>query len=144
MRNSLTALLLVFCLLSSTFSIAEDGIAENQAGSAAITIYNQQFAVVRQNLNLGLKPGVTEVTVSDITSHVEPDSVILRPLQSGRALQILEQNYRNDPVSESLLLSFYEGKNIEFLQPDKKIVQGRIVRSGYAGHYLEAQYGGGY
>ena len=143
MRNSLTALLLVFCLLSSTFGIA-DGIAQNQAGSAAITIYNQQFAVVRQNLNLGMKAGVTDVTVSDITSHMEPDSVILRPLQAGRTLQILEQNYRNDPVSESLLLSFYEGKTIEFLQPDKKVVQGRIVRSGYAGHYLEAQYGGGY
>ena len=55
-----------------------------------------------------------------VTAHLEPDSVILRD-PAGRALQILEQNYRNDPVSQELLLSFYEGKTIEFLvQPGQR------------------------
>ena len=30
------------------------------------------------------------------------------------SLQILEQNYRNDPVSQELLLSLFEGKTIDF------------------------------
>ena len=47
---------------------------------------------------------------------------------------MLEQNYRNDPISQELLLSFYEGKTIDFLvqRADKQeIVKGKIVRSGY-------------
>ncbi len=44
----------------------------------SLTIYNQNFAVVRQELPLELKAGVNSVRVTDITMHLEPDSVILR------------------------------------------------------------------
>jgi len=54
---------------------------------------------------------------------------------AGRALQILEQNYRNDPVSQELLLSFYEGKTIEFQIQPGQIIKGRIIRSGYVPSY---------
>lgn len=100
----------------------------------ALTIYNQQFAVVRNGLALDLKTGQNHVEVTDITGHLEPDSVFLRSLDEGRHLQILEQNYRNDPVSEQLLLSLYEGKTIDFQTPDKTIVQGKIIRSGFVPH----------
>jgi hypothetical protein len=109
----------------------------------ALTIYNQQFAVVRQKLSLDLRTGVNNLQVTDITAHLEPDSVILRPLDPGRHLQILEQNYRNDPVSQQLLLSLYEGKTIDFLETDKdgavRTVQGKIIRSGYVPHYAAFQ-----
>ncbi len=75
---------------------------EQKADAPARTIYNQQFAVVRQKVPLDLKLGVNHVQVTDITAHLEPDSVILRPLDTGRHLQILEQNYRNDPVSAAV------------------------------------------
>jgi hypothetical protein len=120
------------------------GADDDAKGEApALTIYNQQFAVVRQKMPLDLKLGVNHVQVTDITAHLEPDSVILRPLDTGRRLQILEQNYRNDPVSQQLLLSLYEGKTIDFLQTDKdanpRLVQGKIIRSGYVPHYTAFQ-----
>lgn len=105
--------------------------------SAALTIYNQQFAVVRETLPLELKAGPNHVEVTDITGHLEPDSVILRPLDSSRHLEVLEQNYRNDPVSQELLLSLYEGKTIDFQVPGSggtSIVRGKIIRSGYVSH----------
>jgi len=73
---------------------------------------------------------VNHVQFAGIAAHLEPDSVFLRD-PNGRALQILEQNYRNDPISQELLLSFYEGKTINFLLPDQKTITGKIVRSGY-------------
>lgn len=104
----------------------------------SLTIYNQNFAVVRESLALDLRQGINEVSVTQITAHLEPDSVILRDPQGKRALQILEQNYRADPVSQGLLLSLYEGKEIEFLvqrgEGKEQIVRGRIVRSGYQPH----------
>ena len=101
----------------------------------ALTIYNQNFAVVRDTVPLELKAGVNDVSFADTTALLEPDSVILRDPNGKTNLQILEQNYRNDPVSQELLLSLFEGKTIDFLikeaeKPDRT-VQGKIVRSGY-------------
>lgn len=81
--------------------------------------------------------------------HLEPDSVILRDPKGKRNIQILEQNYRADPISEGLLLSIYEGKEIEFLTTDKdnekKIIKGKIIRSGYVPHQAAFQrYGSQY
>jgi len=81
------------------------GIAPAQT---SLTIYNQNFAVVRQPLALDLKQGIGDFSITDITMHLEPDSVILRDPAGKRALQIIEQNYRADPISQGLLLSLYE------------------------------------
>ena len=70
----------------------------------ALTIYNQNFAVVRDTVPLDLKAGANAVIYSGATAQVEPDSVILRDPAGKHSLQILEQNYRNDPVSQQLLM----------------------------------------
>jgi len=102
--------------------------------SAALTVYNQSFAVVRQTLPLDLKSGSNQVQITDITAHLEPDSVILRDLKTGRDLHILEQNYRADVASQGLLLSLYEGRTIDFLVNGVR-KPGKIIRSGYVPHY---------
>jgi hypothetical protein len=122
------------------FSIAlTSGLAATQP---ALTIYNQNFAVVRDSVPLDLKQGVNNIRFTETTAHLEPDSVVLRDASGKTNLQILEQNYRNDPVSQELLLSLFEGRTIDFLvlEPNKPntIVQGKIVRSGYARHSQEA------
>jgi len=109
-----------------------------QSPQPSLTIYNEDFAVVRQDLPLELKPGENQVNVNDITMHLEPDSVVLRDPTGRHTLQVLEQNYRADPISEALLLSFYEGKTIDFevrnTQGSQIIVKGKVIRSGYAPH----------
>jgi hypothetical protein len=104
----------------------------------SLTIYNQDFAVVRDVVPLDLKAGVNEVRYPNATAQVEPDSVILRDPTGKHALQILEQNYRNDPVSQELLLSLFEGKTISFANVRTEnnsqvteLIKGRVVRSGY-------------
>ncbi len=145
----LSAVLLWGALHQFDSVFASDTAEELKGDSPALTIYNQQFAVVRQKLPLDLRSGVNHVQVTDITAHLEPDSVILRPLDPGRHIQILEQNYRNDPVSQQLLLSLNEGKTIDFLETDKdgavRTVQGKIIRSGYVPHNAAFQmYGAEY
>lgn len=102
----------------------------------ALTIYNQDFAVVRDTVLLDLKPGVNEVRYAGVTAHLEPDSVILRDPAGKRSLQILEQNYRNDPVTQERLLSLFEGKTIPFENRsngtlNRDIINGKVLRSGY-------------
>ena len=54
----------------------------------ALTIYNQDFAVVRDMVPLDLKSGVNNVRYADATARVEPDSVILRDPAGKHLLQI--------------------------------------------------------
>lgn len=136
----------VVCLFAA-LAVAQEKPAPQekvaQDNAPALTIYNQNFFVARERLPLSLHNGINHVQYAGMTSLLEPDSVILRD-PAGRALQILEQNYRNDPVSQELLLSMYEGKTIDFLVQRgerQETVHGKIIRSGYV---PSPAYSGGY
>jgi len=116
--------------LALLLAVASPAFAE-----PALTIYNQGFAVVRDTLPIDLKAGVNNVSFGGATAKLEADSVILRDVAGKAALQVLEQNYRNDPVSELMLLSFFEGKTLDFIRreankPDA-IIPGKVIRSGF-------------
>ena len=100
----------------------------------ALTIYNANFAVVRDSVALDLKAGTNVINYSGATAQVEPESVILRDPSGKIPLQILEQSYRNDPADQQLLLKLFEGKEVEFERVigDGKIVveKGKIIRGG--------------
>jgi hypothetical protein len=118
--------------------LALSAVALTTQAEPALTIYNQNFAVVRDTVPLDLQAGDNSVRYAGATAQVEPDSVILRDPAGKHSLQIVEQNYRNDPVSEPLLLSLFEGKTIDFQETRMKdntqvrdLIPGKIVRSGF-------------
>lgn len=107
------------------------------AAETALTVYNKNFAVVRDIVSLTLDKGVNDVTYNGATLSLEPDSVILRDRAGKAKLSILEQSYRKDTASQGMLLSIFEGKTIDFLTPpndqgEQVEVKGKIVRSGYS------------
>ena len=113
------------------------------AADPALTIYNGGYAVVRETLPIDLKSGVNQVSFAGATAQVESDSVILRDVAGKAEFQILEQSYRNDPVSQAMLMSLFEGKTLEFNRretnkPDRVVV-GKVVRSGFVpgGNFVE-------
>src|SRR5436853_7279751 len=126
--------LVSLCFFAVLTGAAAQEKPKGESSAAALTIYNQNFFVAREHVPLELKSGVNRVEYAGIAAHLEPDSVMLRD-PAGRALQILEQNYRNDPVSQELLLSRYVGKTIDFIVEHKgakiETVKGKIIRSGY-------------
>ncbi len=134
-RTRLIILWLSFLLLPAP-GWAAAGIGKK---SPQITVYNQNFAVVKESRTLELKKGENVVRETDVTAHLEPESVALRDLQTPESIRILEQNYESDPLSEGLLLQKYEGKEVvfEITNPktgEKEIKKGRIIRSGYVPH----------
>src|SRR3954463_10617098 len=105
------------------------------SGQPALTIYNQNFAVVRERVPLDLKAGENAVTFVGATAQLEPDSVVLRDPAGKVQLRILEQSYRADVMSQGVLLALNEGRELDFLVRDQNAkeftVRGKIVRSGY-------------
>jgi len=130
-------LLILLCLcgigVAQTREPAKEPREDDDA--PALTIYNQNFFIARERVPMTLTGGVNHISYSGVAAHLEPDSVILRDPE-GRSLQIFEQSYRNDPISQELLLYFYEGKTIDFsigrMADGKDVtVRGKVVRSGY-------------
>jgi hypothetical protein len=125
---------MIFCLLVA--SCVSAGAQQNQAGGTALTIYNQDLAVVRTTVDLGLKPGNNEVTTTKVTSQLEPDSVVLRDPAGRHPVQIEEQNYDAAIATQSWMLQKYEGQTIDFevVHGDKvETVQGKILRASADG-----------
>ncbi|MDO8540518.1 MAG: hypothetical protein Q7S40_08805 [Opitutaceae bacterium] len=116
--------------LLAVFSVAAVASAQ-----PALTIYNQNFAVVRERVPLELKAGENAITFAGATAQVEPDSVVLRDPAGRVQLRILEQSYRADVMSQGLLLSLNEGRELDFIVRDQNNkeypIRGKVIRSGY-------------
>jgi len=117
-------------LLTPGFVLSLAGLG--LAADPSLTIYNQDFAVVRDSVPMDLKAGTNSISYSGATAAVEPESVILRDATGKIAFQILEQSYRNDPADQNLLLKLFEGKSIEFEvrgeNGKKVVIPGKIIR----------------
>jgi len=91
------------------------GFASRQKPSeqcVTLTIYNNNFAVVRQSRQIAFKKGFNTVRFTDVASAIDPTSVNFRCLSSPGAVSILEQNYEYDLVNTSALLKRYVDRNI--------------------------------
>jgi hypothetical protein len=119
-------------------TLAFTALAQAQQGGSApvaLTIYNQNFAVARTTVDLDLKAGANEITTTNVTSQLEPDSVVLRDPAGKIPFKVTEQNYDAGVIDQNSLLQKFEGKTIQFSRgqtPDGKpiIVDGRIIRAG--------------
>ena len=138
-----------FAVAVFTAPIATAQQAKPPSEPAALTIYNDNFAVVRTTVELKLAPGMNDVTTTQVTTQLEPDSVVLRnPSSHGATFRILEQNYDSAVVTQEWLLQKFEGKTIDFqLVPAQtavsaagtpvllpaQTVKGKIIRAGQPG-----------
>lgn len=106
------------------------------AAQPALTIYNNNFGVVRDSVELDLKAGENEVSYTGATRLLEPESVVLRDPAGQVALSLLEQSYRGDALDEKRLLKLFEGQTIDFLKEvdgREVLVPGKIVRAPVSG-----------
>lgn len=92
----------------------EVGASDSQGVS--LTIYNQNFGVVKDIRNMDLKSGVNYVRFSDVASQIDPTSVSLLSLTAPNSLTVREQNYQFDLIDPTTILSKSVGKTLKFRQ----------------------------
>lgn len=100
--------------LTALALVAGHTSAQQTSAPVSLTIYNQNFAVARTTVDLALTPGTNEVTTTEVTSQLEPDSVVLRDPTGKHAFSVVEQNYDAAIVNQDWLLQKYEGQSIDF------------------------------
>jgi hypothetical protein len=82
-----------------------------QGDAVSITVYNQNFGLVREIRTLDLSSGLIALEYGDVASGIQPETVHIRPI-SGGPLQVLEQNYQFDLLSPQKLLEKYVGRTV--------------------------------
>jgi hypothetical protein len=100
-------------------------VAERQ--SVAITVYNQNFGLVREIRDLDLGTGRVSLEYRDVSAHIQPETVHIRSIASPDALNVLEQNYRYDLLSPQKLLEKYVGKKVKLYRWNEKTGRDEVT-----------------
>ncbi|HEX2876932.1 MAG TPA: DUF4139 domain-containing protein [Polyangiaceae bacterium] len=81
--------------------------------NVSITVYNQNFGVVREVRELkALGTGQVSLEFRDVAANIQPETVSIKSLSAPGAISVLEQNYRYDLLTPSTLLEKFVGKKI--------------------------------
>ena len=108
MRNSaFCAIVLITIIETCCFGAGEPAVV-NKPG-VGLTIYNDNFAVVREARNMKFDKGQNTVRFTDVASAIDPTSVKFSCLSAPGAVSVLEQNYEYDLISTDKLLGKYLG-----------------------------------
>jgi len=101
--------------------------AVKPAEGVSLTVYNQNFAVVKEirTLNLGAK--VSTIQFRDVAREIDPTSVHFRSLTDPEGTTVLEQNYEFDLLSADKLLDKYIDKSIAVLTKEGQRYEGTLL-----------------
>ncbi|HEX9200118.1 MAG TPA: DUF4139 domain-containing protein [Acidobacteriaceae bacterium] len=126
---------LLFAVLATSALATSAQAQQGGASPVALTIYNQDFAVARTTVDLNLAAGHNQVTTTNVTSQLEPDSVVLRDPTGKTPFKVIEQNYDAGVIDQNSMLQKFEGKTILFARGEtadgKPItLPGKIIRAG--------------
>ncbi len=77
-----------------------------------ITIYNSNFALVRETRLVQLPAGTVHLGFEDVPTSIEPSTVYLG---AARGVEILDQSYEYDLLNPKRLLEKYVGKRITLI-----------------------------
>jgi len=109
MKTSRTASILAGMLLSAA------GMAAEVQQDAAITIYNDNFAVVKERREMTFEKGSNRVQFTGVAEQIDPTSVNFLCVSAPEAVSILEQNYEYDLVNTESLLKRYIDQPVSLL-----------------------------
>ena len=94
-------------------SVSAQTSTEADRKAVSITVYNQNFGVVREVRELAtLGTGQVSLEFRDVAANIQPETVAIKSLTAPGAISVLEQNYRYDLLTPQTLLEKYVGKKI--------------------------------
>ena len=80
--------------------------------SVAVTIYNQDLALVRDARKISLKPGRQTLAFREVSAKIRPQTALL----AAPGLRVLEQNFEYDLLTPQSLLEKYVGQKVTLVK----------------------------
>ena len=94
--------------------------------SLAVTVYNQNLGLVREERAVELKAGRSELRYADVAAQLDPTSVHFVPVGGG-GFRVLEQNFQYDLVSGDRLLERSLGGAVRVVGKDGALTEGKLL-----------------
>ncbi len=82
----------------------------------AITIYNDELALIKDQRKVQVKPGVSTLAFRDVSAKMRPETALLRSLSGPGSLAVQEQNFDFDLLTPQALLQKYVGRNVNVIR----------------------------
>ncbi len=113
--------LLIISTAVSMSSFAADGLTElrstlNDQKSVAVTIYNGDLALVKDQREVKLNKGLNALAMRDVSAKIRPETALLRSINAPNSLSLLEQNFDYDLLSPAKMLEKYVGKQVTIVK----------------------------
>lgn len=107
----------------------------------AVTIYNQDLALVKDRRRVALTAGESLLAIRDVSAQIRPETALLKNLSGQGSFQVLEQNFDFDLLSPQSLLNKYVGEKIRVAKTNpatgKETIESARVLSNNQGLVLE-------
>jgi hypothetical protein len=84
--------------------------------SVAITIYNEDLALVKDARKVTLDEGANRLALRDVSARMRPETAQLRSLTAPGSLTLLEQNFDFDLLTPGKLLEKYVGRTVRIVR----------------------------
>jgi len=104
--------LLPSLLLLAAASHAETRTSLDQQTAVAVTIYDQNLALIKDRRELSLQEGEQKLAFRGVSAQMRPETALLRHTEQTNALQILEQNFDFDLLTPQKLLEKHLGRTV--------------------------------
>lgn len=112
------------------------------AQDVALTVYNQNRALVREIRKLSIASGVSTISFTDVAAQIDPTSVHFQSLTDPEKLTILEQNYEYDLVNSSKILEKYIDESIRIVTSEGEVFHGDLLSGSGSDVVIQDQDGG--
>jgi hypothetical protein len=115
--------ILFFCaVLAAAGTVIADDIA--------VTVYNSNLGVISETRKLEFQKGINQLAFRDVPTLIDASSVKFEVLSANRNVTILEQNYAYDLVSPEQMYNRYVDQDIELMDKDGKLYDGKLLAYG--------------
>ncbi len=84
--------------------------------AVAITIYNEDLALVKDARKITLDEGANRVALRDVSARMRPETAQLRSVSHPGSFSLLEQNFDFDLLTPTKLLEKYVGKTVRVVR----------------------------
>lgn len=112
-----TLAFLICCVFTSTtFAADEIRSTLNDQQSVAVTIYNGDLALVKDQRKVKLPSGLNYLALRDVSAQMRPETALLRSISHAGSFSTLEQNFDFDLLTPEKLLEKYVGKNVSVVK----------------------------
>jgi hypothetical protein len=99
-------------LLLVTAALAAPAIAQTAQGDVAVTIYNDDLALIQDTRQIALPAQRSRQEFPDVSGQIRPETVTL----SGDGIEIVEQNFDFDLLSPAKLMEKAVGQQITLVR----------------------------